>query len=56
MLLLQLKDDAVALVDVLAPTDFILNSPMGNADGQVRLQSHLQLRDSFWQTGDIETY
>uniref|UniRef100_A0A3Q1F480 Acyl-coenzyme A oxidase n=1 Tax=Acanthochromis polyacanthus TaxID=80966 RepID=A0A3Q1F480_9TELE len=32
----QLKDDAVALVDVFAPTDFILNSPIGNADGQVK--------------------
>uniref|UniRef100_A0A3B3HJW2 Acyl-coenzyme A oxidase n=1 Tax=Oryzias latipes TaxID=8090 RepID=A0A3B3HJW2_ORYLA len=32
----QLKDDAVALVDVLAPPDFILNSPIGKADGQVR--------------------
>ncbi|KAM4537037.1 peroxisomal acyl-coenzyme A oxidase 3-like [Odontesthes bonariensis] len=31
----QLKDDAVALVDVLAPTDFILNSPIGCADGQL---------------------
>ncbi|XP_034532987.1 peroxisomal acyl-coenzyme A oxidase 3 [Notolabrus celidotus] len=31
----QLKDEAVALVDVLAPTDFILNSPIGNADGQL---------------------
>ncbi|XP_070785785.1 peroxisomal acyl-coenzyme A oxidase 3 isoform X1 [Enoplosus armatus] len=31
----QLKDDAVALVDVLAPTDFILNSPIGSADGQI---------------------
>lgn len=25
----------MALVDVLAPTDFILNSPLGQADGQV---------------------
>lgn len=32
----QLKDDAVALVDVLAPTDFILNSPIANADGEVK--------------------
>lgn len=32
---MQLKDDAVALVDILAPTDFILNSPIGQADGQV---------------------
>ncbi|XP_013883733.1 peroxisomal acyl-coenzyme A oxidase 3 [Austrofundulus limnaeus] len=31
----QLKDDAVALVDVFAPTDFILNSPIGYADGQL---------------------
>uniref|UniRef100_A0A3P9L275 Acyl-coenzyme A oxidase n=1 Tax=Oryzias latipes TaxID=8090 RepID=A0A3P9L275_ORYLA len=31
----QLKDDAVALVDVLAPPDFILNSPIGKADGQL---------------------
>ncbi|KAJ0055796.1 hypothetical protein NL108_011382, partial [Boleophthalmus pectinirostris] len=30
----QLKDDSVALVDVLAPPDFILNSPIGCADGQ----------------------
>ncbi|XP_059210542.1 peroxisomal acyl-coenzyme A oxidase 3-like isoform X2 [Centropristis striata] len=30
-----LKDDAVALVDVLAPSDFILNSPIGYADGQL---------------------
>lgn len=33
--LFQLKDDAVALIDVLAPTDFILNSPLAQADGQV---------------------
>ncbi|XP_015259807.1 PREDICTED: peroxisomal acyl-coenzyme A oxidase 3 [Cyprinodon variegatus] len=32
----ELKDDAVALVDVLAPTDFILNSPIANADGEVK--------------------
>ncbi|KAM9335652.1 peroxisomal acyl-coenzyme A oxidase 3 [Symphorus nematophorus] len=31
----QLKDDAVALVDVFAPPDFILNSPIGFADGQL---------------------
>ncbi|XP_016307284.1 peroxisomal acyl-coenzyme A oxidase 3-like [Sinocyclocheilus anshuiensis] len=29
----QLKDDAVALVDVIAPPDFNLNSPIGKADG-----------------------
>ncbi|XP_070572098.1 peroxisomal acyl-coenzyme A oxidase 3-like [Ptychodera flava] len=31
----QLKDDAVALVDVYAPPDFILNSAIGQADGQI---------------------
>ncbi|XP_006875384.1 PREDICTED: peroxisomal acyl-coenzyme A oxidase 3 [Chrysochloris asiatica] len=31
----QLKDDAVALVDVLAPSDFFLDSPIGKADGQL---------------------
>ncbi|NXY21402.1 ACOX3 oxidase, partial [Atrichornis clamosus] len=32
----RLKDDAVALVDVFAPPDFILNSPIGKANGEVR--------------------
>ncbi|NXN47620.1 ACOX3 oxidase, partial [Rhinoptilus africanus] len=32
----RLKDDAVALVDVFAPPDFILNSPIGKASGEVR--------------------
>eukprot|EP00105_Crassostrea_gigas_P046129 XP_019930277.1 PREDICTED: peroxisomal acyl-coenzyme A oxidase 3-like [Crassostrea gigas] len=31
----ELKDDAVALVDAIAPTDFILNSPIGKSDGQI---------------------
>lgn len=42
MSLLQLKDDAVALVDVFAPPDFILNSPIGNADGQVKTCERLK--------------
>ncbi|NWT13419.1 ACOX3 oxidase, partial [Vireo altiloquus] len=32
----RLKDEAVALVDVIAPPDFILNSPIGKANGEVR--------------------
>lgn len=35
-----LKDDAVSLVDVLAPPDFILNSALGMSDGKV--YEHLQ--------------
>lgn len=31
----RLKPNAVALVDVLAPTDFVLNSPLGQSDGQI---------------------
>ena len=31
----QLKDDAVSLVDAIAPPDFVLNSPIGLSDGQV---------------------
>ncbi|XP_033628158.1 peroxisomal acyl-coenzyme A oxidase 3-like [Asterias rubens] len=31
----QLKDEAVALVDVFAPTDYVLNSTIGASDGQV---------------------
>lgn len=33
----KLKDDAVALVDVFAPPDFVLHSAIGSADGQVSL-------------------
>lgn len=39
----QLKDDAVALIDAIAPPDFILNSALGASDGQVmnnRLSSY----------------
>lgn len=31
----DLLDNAVALVDILAPPDFILNSPLGMSDGEV---------------------
>ena len=36
LFLSQLKDEAVALVDALAPPDFILNSPIGHSSGKVR--------------------
>ncbi|GAB6023199.1 acyl-Coenzyme A oxidase [Chamberlinius hualienensis] len=31
----DLKDDAVSLVDVFAPPDYVLNSPLGASDGHV---------------------
>lgn len=32
----ELVNEAVCLVDVLAPPDFIINSPLGMSDGDVR--------------------
>ena len=31
----KLKPDAVALVDVISPTDFVLNSALGHSNGKV---------------------
>ncbi|XP_065357316.1 peroxisomal acyl-coenzyme A oxidase 3 isoform X2 [Calliphora vicina] len=39
-LLPVLKNEAITLVDAIAPTDFILNSPLGMSDGNIYL--HLQ--------------
>ena len=35
MVFVQLKDEAVALCDVIAPPDHILQSAIGSSDGQV---------------------
>lgn len=45
-LLNELKNDAVALVDTIAPNDFILNSPLGMSDGDV--YKHIQF--VLWNT------
>jgi acyl-CoA oxidase len=53
----DIKDDAVALIDVIAPPDFILNSVLGASDGEVykHLQSamfrspYAMSRPSWWQ-------
>ncbi|XP_034134786.1 peroxisomal acyl-coenzyme A oxidase 3 isoform X1 [Drosophila guanche] len=39
-LLPVLKDEAIGLIDAIAPTDFILNSPLGMSDGNI--YQHLQ--------------
>lgn len=39
-LLPELKNEAITLIDAIAPTDFILNSPLGMSDGNIYL--HLQ--------------
>ncbi|KAJ8382932.1 hypothetical protein SKAU_G00037100 [Synaphobranchus kaupii] len=52
----ELKDDAVSLVDAVAPPDFILKSPLGKADGQLyknlwsTMMQHSQVleRPSWW--------
>lgn len=49
-LLPELKNEAVGLVDAIAPTDFILNSPLGMSDGNIykHLESHLyQTKETF---------
>lgn len=43
----QLKDDAVALVDAIAPPDFVLNSPIGHSDGQVLVNNTVHLINIF---------
>lgn len=53
----EIKDDAVALIDAIAPPDFILNSVLGASDGQVykRLQGaifrspYCMSRPTWWQ-------
>ncbi|XP_068132738.1 peroxisomal acyl-coenzyme A oxidase 3-like isoform X2 [Hyperolius riggenbachi] len=48
----QLKDEAVSLVDAIAPPDFILNSPIAKADGEVYVKA-LKPKRSAWRPGLI---
>ncbi|XP_070508448.1 peroxisomal acyl-coenzyme A oxidase 3-like [Chironomus tepperi] len=50
-LLVDLKNDAVSLVDAIAPPDFILNSPLGMSDGNV----YRHLEAVLYQTPDTFT-
>lgn len=45
-LLAQLKDEAVALVDTVAPTDFVINSPLGMSDGRMYKHLHTSLNQA----------
>ena len=51
----QIKPDAVALVDAIAPPDFILNSVLGRSDGLVyqhleqEFADSMKQRPSWWQ-------
>lgn len=53
----QLKPEAIALVDAIAPPDFVLNSALGNSDGEVykHLRSAMMMtprgfeRDDYWK-------
>lgn len=42
-LLPLLKNEAVALVDAIAPTDFIMKSPLGMSDGEMYHHLHASL-------------
>ena len=44
----DLKKDAVALADVLAPPDFILNSALGHSDGNV----YKHMKNHFYSNPD----
>lgn len=42
----DIKDNAVALADALAPPDFILNSVLGKSDGQIYKNIYYELMDT----------
>lgn len=52
----QLKPDAVALVDAIAPPDFVLNSALGRSDGRVynelqkKFAGSMGQRPSWWKS------
>uniref|UniRef100_A0AAG5DN34 Acyl-coenzyme A oxidase n=1 Tax=Anopheles atroparvus TaxID=41427 RepID=A0AAG5DN34_ANOAO len=48
-LLPTVKRDAIAMVDALAPPDFLLNSPLGAADGEV----YARMESEIMQTPDV---
>ncbi|KFB44796.1 AGAP011215-PA-like protein [Anopheles sinensis] len=49
LLLPTVKRDAIAMVDALAPPDFLLNSPLGASDGEV----YARMESEIMQTPDV---
>jgi acyl-CoA oxidase len=55
----KMKDDSIALVDSMAPPDFVLNSILGDSSGNVYqniYNSMLQSNGSFDRIGCINEY
>ncbi|CAF1243662.1 unnamed protein product [Adineta ricciae] len=50
----ELRNEIVALVDVFAPPDYILNSVLGNSDGRVFVFLLLQFLEIMGETKEIE--
>lgn len=53
----QLKSEAISLVDSMAPPDYVLNTPLGVATGDVYKASYtamIQSNGSFDVIGDLE--
>lgn len=51
-LLSVLKDEAIALVDAIAPSDFILNSPLGMSDGNVSSRRDFKVSSTLANTSE----
>ncbi|KAL5015832.1 hypothetical protein ScPMuIL_005421 [Solemya velum] len=45
----EVKDESIALIDAVAPTDFVLDSPIGHSDGQ----AYKNLYSAMLQTPDV---
>lgn len=55
----DLKDDSVALVDAIAPPDYVLNSALGESTGNVYqniYNSMIQSNGAFDKIGDLDAY
>ena len=51
-----MKNDAVALIDAIAPPDYVLNSTLGNADGDVYKHVYNSMIQSTCAFDRLESY